>query len=121
MINTCRWGCLATMGMELITAHFLTMQGYFLALNKGMTYPAGMAMGIPTSKSVSKVSVGSDIASFMMEGGGPWNYTIYGQQYLWWADLAGTGGYEVLMDTYPGYSAGVVNTWARGVFETWGS
>jgi hypothetical protein len=122
MINACRWGCLSTMGMELITAHFLTMQSYFLYRSQGMPFPAGMAMGIPTSKSVSKVSVGSDIASFMMEGWGPWNYTIYGQQYAYWAMLVGTGGYEVLMDTTPGVDlSGTVNTWARGVFLAWGS
>lgn len=122
MINTDRWGCFSTMGMELITAHFLTMQGYFLAINQGMPYPAGMALGIPTSKSVSKVSVGKDIASFMIEGGGPWNYTVYGQQYLWWVTLVGTGGYEVLMDTYtPSGLEGTVQTYARGVFEAWGT
>jgi hypothetical protein len=122
MIDTSLWGSFSTMGMELITAHFLTMQGYFLAINAGMPFPAGMAMGIPTSKSVSKVSVGKDIASFMVDGGGPWNYTIYGQQFMWWAMLVGTGGYEVLMDTYTPYGGeGTVATWARGVFETWGS
>lgn len=121
LINLNRWGCLATMGMELITAHFLTLQSYFIAKNAGMPYPPGMATGIPTSKSVSKVSVGSDISSFMVDGGGPWNYTVYGQQYLWWAMLVGTGGYETLMLSYPGQETGTVMTWARGVFETWGS
>lgn len=122
LINVTRWGCLATMGMELITAHFLTLQSYFIARSQGLPYAAGMAMGLPTSKSVSKVSVGSDISSFMIEGGGPWNYTIYGQQYLWWASLVGTGGYETLMLSTPWVDqSGTVLTWARGVFETWGS
>lgn len=116
MINISRWGCMSTLGMELITAHFLTLQTYFLA-RRSMV---GMATGIPTSKSVSKVSVGSDISSFMIEGGGPWNYTIFGQQYLWWASLVGTGGYETLMLSSPAAN-GTVLTWARGVFEVWGS
>jgi hypothetical protein len=113
------WCQLQQMGVELMTAHFLAMQQYSMQGGSAGGVP-GMATGLVTSKSVSKVSVGRDQGSTAMEGWGPWNYTIYGQQYAWYAQLAGTGGYETLALSNDAM-AGVVWTWARGVMQTWGS
>lgn len=124
MINVNRWGQMSVMGMELITAHFLTLQRYaFLKAGGGAGAAAGVpgiAGGLMSSKSVSKVSVSYDQSSTAIEGGGPWNYTVYGQQFLWWASLAGTGGYETLAVANDG-QVGIVHTWARGVMLGWGS
>jgi hypothetical protein len=114
------WCNLQQMGVELMTAHFLAMQQYAMQGGTGPGMVPGMASGVRTSKSVSKVSVGYDASVTAMEGWGPWNYTIYGQQYAWYAQLVGTGGFEML-----GFGnelmAGLVWTWARGVMMTWGS
>ena len=113
------WGQMQQMGVELMTAHFLTMQRYTMSGGAGGV--PGMASGIVTSKSVSKVSVGYDASLTGMEGWGPWNYTLYGQQYAWYAQLMGTGGYETLAVGVSNTMAGIVWTFARGVMNTWGS
>jgi hypothetical protein len=123
MINEKRWGQMTVMGMELVTAHFLTLQRYAFLKAGGNVGGAGgvpaLAGGLMSSKSVSKVSVSYDQSSTSVEGGGPWNYTVFGQQFLWWASLAGTGGYETLTVSSDGM-VGIVHTWARGVMIGWG-
>ena len=114
------WQQLQQMGVELMTAHFLAMQQYMAQGGVAGGVP-GMATGLRSSKSVSKVSVGYDQGLTGMEGWGPWNYTVYGQQYAWYAQLAGTGGYETLALSNSDALVGTVWTWARGVMMTWGS
>lgn len=104
------------MGVELLTAHFLSL-GSMAQSGK----PPGRAGGVMDSKSVSKVSLGYDVNVTAMEGWGPFNYTIYGQQYAWLANLVGTGGIEMLSLGYGAGMAGIVWTWARGVLLAWGS
>jgi Protein of unknown function (DUF4054) len=122
MINPSRWGQMTVEGMELITAHFLTLQRYaFLKAGGGAGAAAGvpgLSGGLVSSKSVSKVSVSYDQSSTAIEGGGPWNYTVFGQQFLQWAMMAGTGGYETLAVASDGM-VGTVHTWARGVMIGW--
>ena len=118
-----RWMNLTAFGVGLFTAHMLAMQQ--MAMNSaggasGGGVP-GSNVGLVTSKSVSKVSVGRDQGSTAMEGGGPWNYTVYGQQFLWYSNLFGTGGFEVLGFGVPYQMAGVVWTWSLGVMLRWGS
>ena len=114
------WCQLQQMGVELLTAHMLTLSRYAMAGGSGGAGVPGMSTGVVTSKSVSKVSVGRDQGLTGMEGWGPFNYTIYGQRYAWYAQLAGTGGFEVLALSTPGL-AGTVWTWAQGVMMAWGS
>ena len=114
------WGQMQQMGVELMTAHFLTMQQW-IANGAAAGGVPGMQTGVASSKGVSKVSVGYDQSIGMMEGWGPWNYTIYGRQYAWYAQLMGTGGYETLGVGMGDALAGTVWTWARGVMLAWGS
>lgn len=114
------WCQLQQMGVELLTAHFLTLQQYVMRGAAGGGVP-GMSTGIASSKSVSKVSVGYDQTLGSMEGWGPFNYTIYGRMYAWYAQMVGTGGYETLAVGMEDSLVGLVNTWARGVMLAWGS
>jgi hypothetical protein len=114
-----RWGSLRQTGAHLVSAHMLALSRH-AALRAGASGGAapGINTGLLTSKSVSKVSVGYDTSGTGIDGGGPWNYTSYGTQYLWLMKLLGTGGYETLALGNPGM-AGTVNTWARGVQSGW--
>lgn len=123
MCNPAIWCQMQQLGVELMTAHFLAMSQYMGqggAGGAGGMVP-GMQTGMKSSKSVSKVSVGYDNSLTGMEGWGPWNYTIYGQRWAWYAQLVGTGGYETLAVGMEDSMAGLVWTWARGVMLTWGS
>jgi hypothetical protein len=118
-----RWGTMRQHGSELVCAHMLSLSRYAQLRAGGGSGAAagapGINTGLLTSKSVSKVSVGYDMSSVVMEGGGPWNYTAYGSQYLWLLSLVGIGGYETLGVANAPYAAGTVLTWARGVMIGW--
>jgi hypothetical protein len=118
------WLRMRQRGIELVAAHMLALHQYAMlsAYSGGTGVPGvpGLARGLIASKSVSKVSVGYDVRVGYMESAGPWNYTVYGQEYYWWLRLVGTGGYETL-SAGSGSMVGVVNTWARGVQLQWGS
>lgn len=123
MFNAQRWGYYLSMAVELFTAHMLALCQYAAmratsGAGGGMAMPPGIASGLLSSKSVSKVSVGYDVGVTAMEGAGPWNYTIYGQQLIWWANLIGTGGYETLAMSGGGL-AGTIVGWATGVMSQW--
>jgi hypothetical protein len=112
------WGRMRQMGVELFTAHMLSLQQYSIRAGGGIP---GAGIGPVQSKSVSKVSVSYDTALGAIEGGGPWNLTIYGSQFLWFVNLVGTGGFEVLGFGYQSQLEGVVWTWQRGVQLRFGS
>jgi hypothetical protein len=120
MCNPGVWGAAQQQGAELICAHFLAL-GQMAAQGGSAGGVPGMASGLVTNKSVSKVSVGRDVNVTAMEGAGPFNYTTYGQQYYYLMLLAGTGGYETLSVAYSDSMVGIVNTWARGVMLSYGS
>jgi hypothetical protein len=107
-------------GVELMTAHMLALSQYAM-LGGGAGGVPGMAKGLLTSKSVSRVSVGYDVNITGVEGGGPWNYTMYGQRFYWMMRIIGIGGYEVLGDSAVDNLSGLVLTWSRGVMMRWGS
>ena len=119
------WGEMQQMAVELMTAHFLAMSQFMAqggaAGGGGGGMVPGMQTGVKSSKSVSKVSVSYDHSGTGLEGWGPWNYTVYGQRWAWYAQLAGTGGYETLAVGMESSLSGLVWTWARGVMLTWGS
>ena len=118
-----RWCELRQAGVELVCAHFLALQQYNAQRSAGGVGAAvpGMGTGLLQSKSVSKVSVGYNLDVTAIEGGGPWNYTMYGQQYLWFLDFVGMGAFEMLSIGVDETLVGLVSTWARGVQLAWGS
>lgn len=119
MCNPVVWGSMQQQGAELICAHFLAL-GQLAAQGGNAGGVPGIASGLVNSKSVSKVSVGRDVGITANEGAGPWNYTLYGQQYYWLMRMAGTMVVEMLGFSSPAM-VGIVNTWARGVMLSWGS
>jgi len=124
MVSPWRWKRMRQRGIELVAAHMLALHQFALLSAcggaGGLGIP-GLARGIMTTKSVSKVSVGYDASHFMQEGAGPWNYTVYGQEFYWLMKMVGTGGVEMLSFGYGESMSGIVWTWARGVMLSWGS
>ena len=117
------WGRMTVHGQELYTAHMLALRQYSIARAQAASEGGqpgvvpGMPMGLPASKSVSKVSVSYEFGETTMEGWGPWNSTSYGQLYLWYAHMAGTGGYETLAVGFEATLAGRVISWSHGVMR----
>jgi hypothetical protein len=113
------WCQFTVLGQELYAAHFLALQQYNMLRSMGGTAASvpGMPMGLMTSKSVGKVSVGYDYSSSSMEGWGPWNLTMWGQQYAFYAQMVGTGGYETLGVGVEASLVGRVMSWSHGVMQ----
>ena len=97
-----RWGQFWVIGCMLFAAHFI-------ALNKredraaefeGVTGTA--TPGVVASKAIGGASVSYDVGSSIEDGGGHWNLTIYGRQYLRFARMAGMGGVQVSGGSYVG-------------------
>ena len=89
LIVSDRWGCALQMGVFLMTAHFIVIAaGNAKAGEAGATPGGGGAI---TSKSVGSASVSYDTSNSLEEGGGHWNQTIYGRQFLNMARLIGAG------------------------------
>lgn len=120
MFNPYKWGYYLPMAVELFTAHMLALGQYAAVRAAGNPAGAvpGLSSGLMTNKSVSKVSVGYDVTTTAIEGAGPWNYTIFGQQLMWWMQLIGTGGYETLAMSTGGLP-GMIVGWATGVMGLW--
>jgi hypothetical protein len=90
-----RWGDLLDHGLELFTAHHLALSAKDqAAAARGL--PPGLGFGNETAKSVDKVSVSIDAGSVYLDGGGHWNLTTYGIQFLQLARLVGAGGVQVV-------------------------
>lgn len=90
-----RWCDYLTRGIELFAAHNLALGAQ---AKRAASLPGGvpgLASGPLTSKAVGKVSASYDAALSAIDGGGPWNLTVYGQQFLWLARMIGSGGIQL--------------------------
>lgn len=94
MLDPKRWADLLDVGLALALAHHLVVavreQGSAVA---GKV--PGTVLGMQTSKSVDTVSVSYDVGAVTNEGGGFWNMTTYGIQFLGMARLVGSGGVQL--------------------------
>jgi hypothetical protein len=89
-----RWADLLDHGTGLYVAHQLAAtQPAQAASRRGGI--AGQGGGVVQSKSVDKVSVSYDTGAITVEGGGDWNATTYGRQFLQLARLVGAGGVQL--------------------------
>ena len=93
-INACRWGTFADMGIMLATAHSITL-GRRAQQQAARGGAPGLGVGMLSSKAVASVSAGYDTASVAIKGGGAWNLTTYGIQFLWYAQMFGTGPLQI--------------------------
>ena len=87
-LNQARWENLYTHGLELATAHYLTLA----AENAVMP---GSAPGLAASESAGDVSVSYDTSAISIAGAGHWNQTVYGRQFMELSLMAGTGGVQL--------------------------
>lgn len=111
MINVDRWGALADLGVQLITAHNLILEAQANRVAARAGKVGGLSSGVMTSKSVDKVSASYDVSSATEKDAGHWNLTIYGTRYVRFARMMGAGALQV--GVWDGSSAPVYPTqWA---------
>lgn len=87
------WGTLINQGLELFTAHFISIS----ALNQ-KTVAAGGIPGIQRgviSAESAEISVSYDTAAATLKDMGHWNLTTYGTQFVELANLVGMGPIQV--------------------------
>ncbi len=89
MLDPLVWKDLWRMGVEYFTAHNLVI-GQRLATSNAK----GQA-GLELSKTVGKVSVDYDTTATSMKGGGPFNATTWGTQFLFYAQMVGSGPIQI--------------------------
>lgn len=87
MLPEDRWADLLDHGTGLFVAHYLTV-GAKAATSGAVQMPV-------SSKSVDKVSVSYDTTAALIEGGGHWNSTAYGVQFIQLARMVGAGGAQL--------------------------
>lgn len=83
-----RWLDVLDEGIGLFTAHKL-------ALGKMAILSNGMGGGVVSSKSVGGVSVAYNTELGIIEGGGAYNLTTYGREFLMLARMVGLGGLQL--------------------------
>ena len=84
------FGCMYTNIIYLYTAHTLS-----IAYKNLISPTPGEGLGLTASKAVGSASVSYDTQSVSEVGGGYWNETSYGREYLRLVRLFGTGGRQV--------------------------
>lgn len=100
LVDPTRWGALTNQGTALLTAHYLVLANEASQLSSAQAAASGAGslggvVGPETSKSVDGVSVTQDIGSVTIEGGGNFNRTQYGVQYVQLARMMGAGGMQI--------------------------
>jgi hypothetical protein len=94
LVDQTRWGDLWLRGVQLFTAHNITLaSGNLKAANRGAQVGLGVN-GVVASKSVGDASISYDnnaVTASMDPKDGHWNMTIYGRQYIQLVRLIGTG------------------------------
>lgn len=90
MVDPGRWMEMTYLGIELFTAHHVVLD-VKNNMDVGVGGLPGLSRGAINSESVGPVSIGYDTASTTEEEGGNWNYTVYGQRYLHFAQQFGAG------------------------------
>lgn len=88
MCDANRWGNLLALGVGFFTAHYLTIMK---RLN--MSGANGQA-GLVLSKTVGKASVDYDTTATAVKNAGPWNATTFGQNFIEYARMVGSGGWQ---------------------------
>jgi len=88
------WGELLDVGLALALAHHLVVSSRQQGSASAGKVP-GAVLGAQTSKSVDTVSISYDVAAVTLEGGGFWNKSSYGIQFLGMARLLGAGGVQL--------------------------
>ncbi len=94
MILLERWDEMKDFGVELFTAHQITISKANLNA-EAVGGLAGQNLGPANSKSVGEVSVGYDTNMSMEANAGHWNLTTYGKQFIRMARMFGAGAVQL--------------------------
>ena len=94
LLRPAAWLDLLDDGTRLFVAHNLVLAGSASRAATSGSAP-GVASGAVSSKTVDKVSMSYDTAGAMIEGGGQYNLTTYGQRYLQLERVVGMGGSQI--------------------------
>lgn len=93
LVNAERWGELTETGVYLQAAHRVVLARREVEAGaRGQS--VGRTPGILTSKSADGLSASYDVSSVLEEGGGHYNLTTYGIQFVQLARLHGHGGIQ---------------------------
>ena len=90
-----RWGRFYPYGLQLFVAHFLALAEQNEASGQGGGIPGTGGSGNISSKKVGEVQVTYSQSTGDVDGGGEWNATSYGKQYLELMLLIGHGCYQL--------------------------
>ena len=90
-----RWGGFYPYGLQLFVAHFLALAAQNAAEGAGGGIPGTGGSGNISSKKVGEVQVTYSQSTGDVDGGGEWNATSYGKQYLELMRLIGHGCYQL--------------------------
>lgn len=82
-----RWADMLDTGLELFTAHNLSLQ----RTASGTPNAPGANTGLVASKTVDKLSITYDASAGIIPNAGHWNLTTYGTRFLWLMNMAGMG------------------------------
>lgn len=93
-LNTCQWGNMLDDGLQLFTAHHVTIAARDKKTAAFGGAPGGNS-GPLASKAVDKVSASYDTTAAIEEGAGHWNLTTYGTQFIRLAKMLGAGGIQL--------------------------
>ena len=83
-----RWEDLYDHGVELATAHYVTLATINAAA-------PGQTGGLVSSEGAGGVSVSFDTGAVALKDGGNWNQTSYGRMFLELARICGSGGMQL--------------------------
>jgi len=89
-LNTERWGDLLDEGLQLLTAHYISLA----AQNSEVGIVPGSVGGLLSGESAGPISYSRDTHATIIEGGGDYNLTTYGTMFLGIARIVGSGGYQ---------------------------
>lgn len=89
MVNCKLWGCQTQLGINLYTAHEITLEAQSVAASKVNGTP-GQQPGQANTKTVGSVTVGYDTVTASEKDAGWYNLTTYGKQFIRLARIFGT-------------------------------
>ena len=93
-LNPQYWGARLTYGIVYYAAHYLALNGAAVTDSDGNvvgTTASMLVQGIVTSRSVGSMSKSVDVSMGSVDGGGSFNTTNYGREYLTLLSSVGIG------------------------------
>ena len=106
-LNKNVWGQIYTQGLELLTAHYVSIAAQRRKVANVGGQPGG-STGPVSSKSVDKVSIAYDAALAGYEDAGQYNLTTYGTMFYDLVQVVGAGGVQITgyVGPIPGFWTG---------------